>query len=111
MKKILIALVATTAFSAMALTMSDTADARWGYAGYRGVGYHGGYRLRYPDSPTVVMAIAWATVVTATATPVTPTPVTATVATMLATVTLVTATVSAMRATVTLFMTSALQLL
>lgn len=48
MKKILIALVATTAFSAMALTMSDTADARWGYAGYRGVGYHGGYRLRYP---------------------------------------------------------------
>ena len=45
MKKILTALIAATAFSAMALTMSNTADARWGYAGYRGVGYHGGYRL------------------------------------------------------------------
>jgi hypothetical protein len=41
MKKILTALIAATIFSAMALAMSDTADARWGYGGYRGVGYRG----------------------------------------------------------------------
>ena len=36
MKKILTALIAATVFSAMALALSNTADARWGYGGYRG---------------------------------------------------------------------------
>ena len=35
MKKILTALIAAIILSATALAMSDTADARWGYGGYR----------------------------------------------------------------------------
>jgi hypothetical protein len=45
MKKILTALIAATIFSAMALAMSDTANARWGYGGYRGASY-GGFAYR-----------------------------------------------------------------
>jgi hypothetical protein len=40
-KKILTVLIAATVLSAMALALSDTADARWGYGGSRGAGYRG----------------------------------------------------------------------